>query len=79
MSKHVLEPAAQEFADATAKPPFLYQMTPVDARKVLDEVQAAPVAMPEVLDKWVTVLAKVGDVRVRIVKPLDPTDSLPVI
>ena len=79
MSKHVLEPAAQEFADATAKPPFLYQMTPVDARKVLDEVQAAPVAMPEVLDKWVTVPAKVGDVRVRIVKPLDPTDSLPVI
>jgi acetyl esterase/lipase len=54
-------------------------MTPVDARKVLDDVQAAPVAMPEVLDKWVTVPTDVGDVRVRIVKPVDASDSLPVI
>jgi acetyl esterase/lipase len=79
MSRHVLESAAQEFAEATSKPPFLYQMTPVDARKVLDDVQAAPVAMPEVLDKWITVPAEVGDVRVRIVKSLDASDSLPVI
>jgi len=79
MNRHVLEPAAQEFADATAKPPFLYQMTPVDARKVLDDVQATPVAMPEVLDTWVTVPTSVGDVRVRIVKPVDASDLLPVI
>ncbi|MFS8102443.1 hypothetical protein LFM09_35490 [Lentzea alba] len=43
MSKHVLEPAAQEFADATAKPPLLYELGAAGARKVLDDVQAAPI------------------------------------
>ena len=43
MSDHVLEPAAQEFADATATPPFLYELGPEGARKVLDDVQAAPI------------------------------------
>ena len=38
----VLEPAAQAFVEATAKPPFLYQLTPAEARKVLDDVQVAP-------------------------------------
>jgi hypothetical protein len=28
MRKHILEPAAQQFADATSKPPFLYQLGP---------------------------------------------------
>jgi acetyl esterase/lipase len=28
MSQHFLEPAAQDFADATAKPPFLYELGP---------------------------------------------------
>lgn len=40
-----------------------------DARKVLDDVQAAPVAAPEINEKWITVPAEAGDVRVRIVKP----------
>ena len=39
----VLEPASQEFVEATSKPPFLYQLTPAEARKVLDDVQAAPI------------------------------------
>ena len=26
MNNHVLEPAAQEIADATSKPPFLYEI-----------------------------------------------------
>ena len=43
MSKHFLEAAAQEFADATSKPPFLYELGPDGARKVLDDVQAAPI------------------------------------
>jgi Bacterial regulatory proteins, luxR family len=45
MSDHVLEPAAQEFADATAKPPFLYELGPEGARKVLDDVQALSAAV----------------------------------
>ena len=37
----VLEPASQAFVEATAEPPFLYQLTLAEARKVLDDVQAA--------------------------------------
>jgi acetyl esterase len=79
MSRHYLETAAQEFADATAKPPFLYELGPDGARKVLDDVQAAPIAKPDVTDKWITVPAAVGDVRVRIVKPVDAIGALPTI
>jgi len=70
MSEHVLEPAAQAFADATAKPPLLYELGVDGARKLLDDVQAAPIDKPDVDEKWITVPAEVGDVRVRIVKPL---------
>jgi acetyl esterase len=42
----VLEPAAQALADATAKPPFLYELTPGEARKVLEDLQAGPIASP---------------------------------
>jgi hypothetical protein len=69
MTQHFLEPAAQEFADATAHPPFPYDLGPEDARKGLDEVQAAPVAKPDVADTWITVPAEVGDVRVRSSRP----------
>jgi acetyl esterase len=79
MSKHFLEAAAQEFADATSKPPFLYELGPDGARKVLDDVQAAPIAKSKVADKWITVSAEVGDVRVRILKPVDAVGALPAI
>jgi acetyl esterase len=79
MSKHFLETAAQEFADATSKPPFLYELGPDGARKVLDDVQTAPIAKPDVTDKWITVPAEVGDVRVRILKPVDAVGVLPTI
>ena len=39
----VLEPASQAFVEATAEPPFLYELTPAEARKVLDDVHAAPI------------------------------------
>jgi acetyl esterase/lipase len=75
----VLEPAAQKVADQTSKPPFLYQLGPEGARKVLDDIQAAPIDKPEVAEEWLTVAAEVGDVRVRIVKPVNPPEMLPVI
>lgn len=79
MSKHFLEPAAQEIADATSKPPFLYELGPDGARKVLDDLQAAPIDKPDVDDKWITVPAEVGDVRVRIVKPVGAAGALPTV
>ncbi|NJP95083.1 alpha/beta hydrolase [Nonomuraea sp. FMUSA5-5] len=79
MSKHVLEPAAQAIADATSKPPFLYELGPDGARKVLDDLQAAPIDQPDVDDKWITVPAEAGEVRVRIVKPVGAAGALPTV
>ncbi|GIF47311.1 acetyl esterase/lipase [Asanoa ferruginea] len=79
MNNHVLEPAAQEIADATAKPPFLPELGVDGARKVLDDIQAAPIAKPDVDETWITVPAAVGDVRVRIVKPVGAASALPTI
>ncbi|MFF5293716.1 alpha/beta hydrolase [Paractinoplanes globisporus] len=82
MSAHnriVLEPAAQDLADATAKPPFLYELGPEAARKLLDDLQSGPVEAPPVDDRWVTVPAAAGDVRVRVVKPVDAGPLLPVV
>ena len=75
----VLEQASQEFVDATANPPFLYELTPAEARKVLDDVQAAPIDKLDVDERWITVPAEVGDVRVRIVRPPHAAGPLPVI
>src|SRR5215475_10718671 len=79
MGKHILEPAAQAFADASAKPPFLYELGPDGARKVLDDIQAAPIDKPDIQEKWITVPAEVGDVRVRIVKPVGAKEHLPTV
>jgi acetyl esterase/lipase len=79
MTNHLLEAAAQQFADATSKPPFLYELGPDGARKVLDDVQAAPIAKLQVDDKWITVPASVGDVQVRIVKPVGASGLLPAV
>jgi acetyl esterase/lipase len=79
MTRHVLETAAQQFADATSKPPFLYELGPEAARKVLDDVQAAPIAKLDVDEKWITVPAAVGGVRVRIVKPVGAAGLLPAV
>jgi acetyl esterase len=43
MRKPILEPAAQAFADAAARPPFLYELGPAGARKALHDIQAAPI------------------------------------
>jgi acetyl esterase len=75
----VLEPASQAFVEATANPPFLYELTPDEARKVLDDVQAAPIDKLPVDERWITVPADVGDVRVRIVRPSGAEGTLPVI
>ena len=79
MGKVALEPAAAAFAENAAKGTPAYQMNPVDARKILDNIQAAPIKAPAVDDKWVTIPASVGDVRVRIVRPAGLTGVLPTI
>ena len=75
----VLERASQEFVEATSTPPFLYELTPAEARKVLDDVQATPIEKLRVDESWITVPAEVGEVKVRIVRPPDAVGTLPVV
>ena len=42
----VLEPQAAEFAAATADPPYLFNLGPVEGRKTVDEVQAGEIVKP---------------------------------
>ena len=75
-----LEPAAQEFVDATSNPPFLYQLTPEDGRAAVDGVQDSPIEKPDVDEEWVEIPGgPTGTVKIRIVKPKGATGSLPVI
>ena len=76
----VLEPAAAEFAAATAKPPFLFDLPPAEGRKAVDEVQSGDIEKPAVDEEWITVSGgPTGSVRARIVRPAGVSGSLPVI
>ncbi|MEU1251657.1 alpha/beta hydrolase [Streptomyces chartreusis] len=76
----VLEPAARAFAEATANPPYLFDLGPAEGRKVVDEVQSGEIAKPDVDEEWVTVAGgPTGEVRVRVVRPAGATGTLPVI
>ncbi|MFC9252379.1 alpha/beta hydrolase [Amycolatopsis thailandensis] len=70
-----LEPAAQAFVEATATPPFLFQLPPDEGRKAVDEVQGGDVELPAA-DVQTT---HVDGVEVRIVRPRGVTGPLPVI
>lgn len=79
-NRPVLEPAAQAFAEATANPPYLFDLGPAEGRKVVDEVQAGEIAKPAVDEEWVTVTGgPTGEVKVRVVRPAGATGVLPVI
>ncbi|MCM4085085.1 alpha/beta hydrolase [Paractinoplanes hotanensis] len=82
MSDHptvVLEPAAQRLVEDTADPLFLIDAGPAGARKILEDLQAAPVEKLPITEEWIIVPAAAGDVRVRIVKPVDAEAVLPVV
>jgi acetyl esterase/lipase len=76
----VLEPAAAEFAAATAEPPYLFDLGPEKGRMVVDDVQSGPIAKPPVDEQWITVPGgPTGSVPVRIVRPAGASGILPVI
>ncbi|MEV5358365.1 alpha/beta hydrolase [Streptomyces sp. NPDC093516] len=76
----VLEPAAAEFAAATANPPYLFDLAPAEGRKAVDEVQSGDIAKPAVDEEWITVSGgPTGSVRARIVKPAGAEGTLPVV
>jgi acetyl esterase len=75
-----LEPAAVDFVNATANPPFLNEISPEEGRRAVDGVQDSEIVKPEIDEKWITVEGgPTGSVKVRIVKPKGSTGTLPVI
>src|SRR3954452_12238778 len=76
----VLEHAAQEFAAATADPPYLFDLGPVEGRKVVDEVQSGEIEKPDVDVEDTTIPGgPSGDVSIRILRPKGASGDLPVI
>jgi acetyl esterase/lipase len=76
----VLEPAAQEFAAATADPPYLFDLGPVEGRKTVDEVQSEEIAKPDVdVDDTSVPGGPSDEVSVRILRPKGAAGALPVI
>ncbi|NBM20442.1 alpha/beta hydrolase [Streptomyces sp. GC420] len=76
----VLEPAAAAFAEATANPPYLFDLGPLEGRKTVDDVQSGETGKPAVDEEWITVQGgPTGSVRVRIVRPAGVEGDLPVV
>ncbi|MEA2212412.1 MAG: acetyl esterase [Solirubrobacteraceae bacterium] len=76
----VLEPAAQEFAEATSTSPFIYELSPEDAREVLEGVQRSPIDKPDVEIEDLTISGGPhGHIALRLIKPGGTTGTLPVI
>ncbi|MFB7668770.1 alpha/beta hydrolase [Kitasatospora sp. NPDC056138] len=73
MTEPVLEPAAQAFAEATANPPYLFDLGPIEGRKTVDEVQSPEVEVPG------TTKEVLSDPAVTVFRPSDATGPLPVI
>ena len=80
MSGITLEPAAREFAEATALPPYLFDLGPAAGRAVVDEIQGRPVAKPPVdMHDLVVPGGPSGEVAVRIVRPQHAPATLPAV
>jgi acetyl esterase len=78
--KPVLEPAAQEFANATASPPFLFDLPITEGRKTVDSVQDGDIPAPAVTTEELTISGgPTGTVSVKIFRPADATGPLPVL
>lgn len=75
-----LEKAAQNFIEATANPPYLFDLGPVEGRKVVDSVQSGEIDKPHTLISDMTIHSDISkQIKVRIVRPDNSDTKLPVI
>jgi acetyl esterase len=76
----VLEPAAQEFADATANPPQLYELPVAEGRKMVDSVQDGDIQSPPVdITDLMIPGGPSGQVSVKIFRPRGVDGTLPTL
>ncbi|SEC45406.1 alpha/beta hydrolase [Arthrobacter woluwensis] len=79
MSKPILETAAAEFSAATAEPPYLFDLGPVEGRKAVIDVQSGEgVEKPAIDEEWVEIGGE-RPLSARIVRPAGATGTLPVV
>jgi acetyl esterase len=77
-----LEPAAQAFANALAADagPPLYTLSPGDARALLDNAQAGPIAMPLAeVERHTIPGGPMGTISIVLVRPSDHNGKLPAV
>jgi acetyl esterase len=75
----VLEPAAQQFCDATADPPYLFEIGPRSGRAILDEAQGRITKPPVDIEDRLVPRGPRGEVAVRVLRPQEAPATLPVI
>ncbi len=76
----VLEPAAQEFVEATANPPFLFDLPVEQGRATVDSVQDGDIPAPAVDVEDLTIAGgPTGEVSIRVYRPAGSVGPLPVI
>src|SRR5260370_41423340 len=75
-----LDPEAQAFAEAAAKPPLLFTLGPERGRIALDEAQAGQVStLPVDIEDLTIDDGPSGRVALRILRPQHAPETLPVI
>jgi acetyl esterase len=75
-----LEPHTQQFVEGLAGAPPIYTLSPADARSVLERAQSAPIGKPSAQIEDITFpVGPTGSVPIRIVRPADTADVLPVV
>ncbi|MBE5107420.1 alpha/beta hydrolase [Bacillus thuringiensis] len=80
LKKVQLEKEAQEFVEATANPPYLFDFGPEKGREAVDEVQSEPIdKLPVDIEDRTISGGPSGQVSVKIVRPQNAPANLPVI
>jgi len=76
----VLEGAAQAFADATANPPYLFDLSISDGRKTVDQTQDGDFPDPAATRQDLTIAGgPTGQVQITIYRPAGEVGVLPVV
>ena len=76
----VLEEAAQAFADATAEPPYLFDLSVEDGRRTVDSTQDGDFPDPAATRQDLTVPGgPTGEVSITVYRPAGAVGTLPVV
>jgi acetyl esterase len=75
-----LEPVTREFVESSAGTPPTYTLSPAAAHQGLTDLQSKPVPLlPADIEDTVWPVGPTGSTRIRIVRPKDATETLPLL